>query len=248
LPKITKRIVDAADIRADRYVVWDVELKGFGLLVLHTGVKSYLFQYRTAEGRKRRITIGKHGAWTPDKARKKAEDYRQSVRNGGDPLGEKRALRESATVGDLLDEYLSSQDFADKAASTQAIDRGRIERHLRPLLGKRHAHLVAERDVKNALAAIRDGKTAADIKTGNRGRARVKGGAGAARMAIDLLRVVFNWAKVRPNPCDGVKTGTSGTREIILDDASDYTRLFQTRWSVSFAFARRRRMLFGLSR
>jgi Arm domain-containing DNA-binding protein len=140
MAKLTKRVVDAANVGPDRYLFWDAELKGFGLLVLPSGVKSYVFDYRTPEGIKRRITIGQHGAWTPDQARKKAEEFRLSVRNGGDPLEEKRALRESQTVGDLLDDYLASQDFADKAASTRAIDRGRIERHLRPLLGRRHVH------------------------------------------------------------------------------------------------------------
>ena len=51
-------------------------------------------------------------------------------------------------------------------------------------------------------------------------------------MAIDLLRVIFNFAirerLVKANPCVGVKTGSSGTRETILDDAADYARLFQT--------------------
>jgi integrase len=47
-------------------------------------------------------------------------------------------------------------------------------------------------------------------------------------MAIELLRSVFNWAKVKPSPCDGVKTGSSGTRETILEDAEGYRRLFAT--------------------
>ena len=196
--------------------------------MLASGIKSFVYKYRTPEGIQRRVTIGQDGAWTPDQARRHAEDLRQIVRSGGDPLGTKQALRKSATVGDLLDAYLASQDFADKAPSTQSIDRGRIERHLRPLFGKRHAHLVVQHDIKVALAAIRDGKTAADIRTRARGRARVRGGAGTARMSIDLLRVVFNWAKVKPNPCEGVKTGTSGTRETILADAADYARLFKT--------------------
>ena len=203
-------------------------MKGFGLLVLPTGVKSYIYKYRTAEATQRRLTIGQDGAWTPDQARRKVEEYRQIVRDHGDPLAAKQALRKSDTVGDLLDAYLASEDFKAKAPSTQSIDRGRIERHLRPLLGKRHAHLVINEHVKQTLAAIRDGKTAADIKTRERGLARVRGGAGTARMAIELLRVVFNSAGVKPNPCEGVKTGTSGTRDIILSDASDYTRLFQT--------------------
>ena len=232
MPKLTKRVVDAATVAAERYIVWDPELKGFGLLVLPSGIRSYLYQYRTPEGRKRRITIGQHGAWTPDEARKAAEDYRQVVKTGGDPLGRKRALREALTVGELLDAYLASQDFANKTPITQAVDRGRIERHLRFLLGKKHAHLVTENDVQRAFAAIRDGKTAIDVKTGRRGRARVRGGEGAAKMAIIVLGVIFNWGirarLVKENPCRFVKVGTFGTRDTILDGAADYARLFQT--------------------
>jgi integrase len=232
MPKLTKRIVDASTPKAKRFAVWDAEIKGFGLVVQPSGVKSYVFQYRTSEGLKRRILIGHHGVWTPDQARKKAEDLRQIVRNGGDPLGQKRALREAVTVGDILDAYLASEDFANKTTITQSIDHGRIERHLRPLLGKRHAHLITETEVQRAFAAIRDGKTAADVKTCKRGRARVRGGEGAARMAIVVLGVIFNWAirarMMKENPCRHVKLGASGTRDIILEDAKDYARLFQT--------------------
>ncbi len=232
MQKITKRVVDAADARAERFIVWDTECKGFGLLVLPTGIKSYIYKYRTAEGQQRRITIGQHGALTPDQARKTAEDHREVVRGGGDPLGEKRALREAMTIGDILDAYLASEDFANKAASTQPIDRGRIERHLRPLLGRKHVHLVTENDVKRAFAAIRDGKTAVDVKTGTRGRARVRGGEGAAKMAIAVLKVIFNWAvrarMMTESPCRFVKIGAFAVRETILDGAADYARLFQT--------------------
>jgi len=228
MPKIAKRTVDAADLLANRYIIWDSEIKGFGLLVMPSGVKSYFYQYRTAEGRQRRATIGKHGEWTPTEARAKAEEYREMVRSGRDPLAEKRALREAPTVGEILDAYLTSESFKDKAASTQAIDCGRIERHLRPLLGRRHAHSISAEDIKRTFNAIRDGKTATDVKMRKRGRARVKGGSGAARMAVQLLRAIFNWANVKPNPCEGIKTGTSGTRETILDDAASYSRLFAT--------------------
>jgi integrase len=51
-------------------------------------------------------------------------------------------------------------------------------------------------------------------------------------MAIDLLRAIFNFGiaehMVTMNPCIGVKTGTSGIRETILEDATDYARLFET--------------------
>ena len=127
--------------------------------------------------------------------------HRQTSSSGGDPLGRKQDKRDAPTVDDILDRYLASEEFADKADVTQAIDRGRIERHLRPLLGKRHAHLVTEQDVRKAFAAIRDGKTAVDVKTIKRGRARVRGGPGAARMAIILLGIILNWA-VRARPAE----------------------------------------------
>ena len=233
--KITKRIVDATVPEAERFIVWDGEVKGFGLLVLPSGIKSYIFDYRSPEGRKRRITIGKHGVLTCEQARKLAAEHKHRVVHGSDPLSEKRALRASATVNDIIDAYLASDEFADKAEVTKATDRGRIERHLRPLLGKRHAHLITSKDVRRAFNEIRDGKTSVDVKTRKRGRARVRGGPGAAREAIVRLSIIYNWAirskliKVPDgNPCQHVDIGSIGTREVILEDADAYADLFRT--------------------
>ncbi|MEZ0280357.1 Arm DNA-binding domain-containing protein, partial [Methyloceanibacter sp.] len=158
--RITKRTVDAATPEGGRFIIWDTELKGFGLLVLPTGVKSYCFNYVSpVDGRERRATIGKHGDWTPTQARDKAEDLRDAVRRGEDPLSDKRAARNAASVNQMLDAYLASEQFASKAPSTQYTDRGRIDRHLRPLIGKRGADTLTGEDIKRAMRSIRDGKT-----------------------------------------------------------------------------------------
>jgi integrase len=229
--KLTKRTVDAAKAKADRYFIWDAELKGFGLLVLPTGVKSYCLQYRTPEGTKRRATIAKHGTITPDQARGKAEAMRRAVHDGRDPLGEKQDKRNSKTIGDLLDAYLASDKFAEKYESTRYLDRGRVDRHLRPLLGRRHVANVTPEDIRRAFAAIREGKTAADVKTKKRGRARVTGGPTAARSCIELLRSIFRWAidekLATVNPCEGVKLPKSNSRDTILESGDDYARLFR---------------------
>jgi integrase len=230
--KITKRVVDAAEPGEKRYIVWDVEVKGFGLLVLPSGNKSYIFNYRTPENRDRRLTIGQHGALTCEQARKLAAEHKHAVLHGDDPLGRKQERRHALTVGDLLDAYLASESFADKADSTKATDIGRIERHLRPLLGRKHAHLVEEADVRRALAAIRDGKTAGDVKTVKHGLARVRGGPLAARMSIVVLNTIYNWAIqnriLEDNPCKFVKLDPIGSRDAILEDAADYAELFRT--------------------
>ena len=69
MPKISKRTVDAQKPGTTRRIVWDDQLKGFGLLELPSGVKTYVYDYRTPEGVKRRATIGKHGQWTAEQAR-----------------------------------------------------------------------------------------------------------------------------------------------------------------------------------
>ena len=69
--KLSKRVVDGAETRAGDYFIWDDELPGFGLRVFHSGKRSYLVQYRAA-GRSRRYTIGLHGVWTPEAARREA--------------------------------------------------------------------------------------------------------------------------------------------------------------------------------
>ena len=114
--------------------------------------------------------------------------------------------------------------------STRLTDTGRIERHLRPLLGGRHVGKLQSEDIRRAFMAIRDGKTAARIKT-PRGLARVAGGEGTARKAIRLLRAIFAWGIaeqiIERNPAAGVAVGSDGEREAVLD-APDYARLFTT--------------------
>ncbi|KQZ29155.1 hypothetical protein ASD50_18360 [Mesorhizobium sp. Root552] len=233
MPKITKTTVDAAKPDKVRYFVWDTELKGFGLLVLPTGVKSYLFQYRTPEGRTRRATIGKHGAFTAEEARAKADDLRRAVNKGGDPLNEKRERRDAKTVAQVFEAYLESEAFKSKAPKTQDTDRGRINRHLKPLLGTAHADALTPEKIKRAFAAIRDGKTAVVEKTGFRGKANVRGGEGAARKSIRLLRTVLAWAGpsgeqlIKVNAAENVSVGTDGERTTILEDADSYGRLFK---------------------
>ena len=44
MPKLTKRIVDAAEVLTAEYFIWDAEVPGFGLRVLPSGRKGYIAQ------------------------------------------------------------------------------------------------------------------------------------------------------------------------------------------------------------
>lgn len=236
MPKITRPRVDRLQPQESPYFVWDEgkgHVKGFGVAVYPTGIKSYIFQYRNAYGETRRITLGKHGTdITVTEARGKAEEYSNDVYNDKDPAAEKKRKRSAPTVNDLLDEYLESPKFASKSEVTRKTDRGRIDRHLRPLLGARVIETLTTDDIRRARDAIRDGKTAVDVKTGKRGRAIVKGGEGAARMAIRVMRAIFSWGVdqrlIAGNPAKGIKLGKDGNRTAVLETTDDYTRLFRT--------------------
>ena len=102
--KITKRSVDALKPAADgaETVLWDSELKGFGIRVQRGGAKSYVLHYRVGTGRGaplRKLTIGRHGSpWTPETARKEAKTLIGLIGDGADPAADKMARRKAPTL------------------------------------------------------------------------------------------------------------------------------------------------------
>src|SRR5437660_4437649 len=99
--KITKRSVDALKAAAGgaEAVLWDSELKGFGVRVQRGSAKSYVLHYRAGTGRGaqlRKLTIGRHGSpWTPETARREAKRLLGMVENGADPAADRIARQEA---------------------------------------------------------------------------------------------------------------------------------------------------------
>ena len=233
MPKLTKTTVESEQPSDKERFIWDAEIKGFGLKIFPTGAKTFVFQYRTPEGRTRRHTIGKYSdTLTADQARKRAKDYAYEVHAGRDPMGDKQARRNAMTVGELLDLYVASERFAGNAASTQSVDKGRITRHLLPLLGNEFADNLTAQQVAKAHRAVKEGKTAARVKTKARGLAKVRGGEGAANKCVLLLSSAYNWAiknkLAKANPASAMNCSGSGVRDTVMTNAEDYGRLFAT--------------------
>ena len=120
-PVINKTLISNAEPRDKRYFIWDVKPQGFGLVVQPSGSKAYVYQYRTIGGRTRRGTIGRVEKFTPDQARRKAKEWQEMVSKGEDPVEAKRKARNELTVSALLDEYVASDVFKEKAASTKRL-------------------------------------------------------------------------------------------------------------------------------
>ena len=97
MPKLTKRIVDAAEAQPVEYFVWDSEIPGFGMRVLPSGRKGYVVQYRAGR-RSRRISLGPSTVLTCEQARSRAMAIISAARGGEDPAAERDAGRKAITV------------------------------------------------------------------------------------------------------------------------------------------------------
>jgi integrase len=153
------------------------------------------------------------------------------VAQGEDPAAEKQAKRKAETVDQLCDAYwadaesgnLLTRRRAPKKALTLRSDKGRIEKHIRPLLGQMKVAAVTRLDIEGFMRAVADGKTAARTKTGKkRGLSNVRGGRGTASRTVGLLGAIFTYA-IRhgmrsDNPVHGVMRPADGRRERRLAD------------------------------
>ena len=228
MPKITKRLVDSleSDTARDLFV-WDSELKGFGLRIKPSGARQYLVQYRNASGASKRLGLGKHGVLTPEQARDMARERLAAVAMGNDPAAEREATRTALTVAELCALYLeqakSGQTLGRRGrkikASTLAMDKSRIDRHVVPLLGKISLRSLTSDDIARMQASIAAGKTAPRKPVAQRGGV-TSGGTGVAARTTGMLRTILEFALrqklIDSNPAAGVKKMADGKADRFL--------------------------------
>jgi integrase len=218
MTKLTKTIVEGAAPQDKAFTLWCSDLPGFGVYVLPTGNRSYFVDYRNAKGTRRRLTIGRHGALTAETARKLAVKVLGEAVRGEDPAEERLTQRKSITVKELCTRYMSLAEKGlilgkrsrPKKASTLYVDKGRIARHIVPLLGTKRVRDITPADINRFIRDVASGKTAVTEKTlKKRGKSIVEGGKGTATRTAGLLGGILTFAVsegiIPTNPSIGVK-------------------------------------------
>ncbi len=150
--KLTPAFVARVTPADTNQVYWDTEQRGFGLLVLPSGQKRYVIQYR-AFGRSRRMTF-KPGLTLTD-ARKEAKATLGDVAKGVDPLAEKRRQEGAATntLRAVTEEYMKRE-----GAKLRSVDsrKATFERLIFPVLGARQIDDIRRSDIVRLLDKVED--------------------------------------------------------------------------------------------
>jgi len=216
--------VDALAPTDRDFVKWDGELKGFGVRVRPSGAKSFIDSIELV-GATARGARSPSALWARLKSKKRARRparFWRARNSGGITRLRKAKARAEKSVSDLCDLYLA-KGCETKKRSTVDVDRGRIARHIKPLLGKKRVGEVTRVDIDRFMRDVAAGRTAADIKTGRFGRAIVEGGKGTATRTVGLLGGIFTFAVERglraDNRVRGVKRFPDKKSETILTHA-----------------------------
>ncbi len=146
MPRITKRLVEAAEVRDKDYIICDDELPGFAVRVLPSGKRYYLVQYRIG-ARYRRMSLGMHGVLTAEKARNKAFKMLAAVKDGEDPAGERQESRKTITIAELAERFDREHISVRLKASTAREYRRNLRRFIVPALGRLKVTDVTRADI-----------------------------------------------------------------------------------------------------
>lgn len=252
--KLTLRTIQAAAAKDQEYVIWDHELSCFGLRVRQGGGKTFIARTRVGRGRdakKVTITIGKPEFMTVEDARRKARALIAEAAEGKAP--ETAAPKVQAgpkTVGDLCDLWLEKGatrmrlrgKLAGKLRDPKniAIDRGRINAHIIPLLGKVKLSDLTASVIEGFRDAVARGDTKQLTKTKPRGLRRVSGGEGTATRTLRLFSSILSFGvrerALGANPAIGVEKTPDRSLERFLSP-DEMRRLGETLVAVERAGA-----------
>jgi integrase len=228
--RLTKLVVEKAEVKSQRYTIWDAELRGFGVKVQPSGTKSYFAYYRTQSGQQRKPAIGSHGKVTTEEARQIAKKWIAASVSGVDISENRKEARAAPLIRDLAQKYLNDYAACFKKPSSFNTDKSNLNNHVLPLIGTKKVSDVTRADIEDIKIAIKDGRTAARRKAKFRGRSVTTGGPGVANRTISLLSKMLgcavDWGMRSDNPALRIKKYPEHRKDRFLD-TGEIHRLFR---------------------
>ncbi len=156
---LTERIIRDAKPEARPRLLWDEQVRGFGVRITPAGVKSYVLNYRV-DGRERRLTIGRCAELSLREARERAGRELVAIRAGeADPLERRRERRRAPAVREGLDRFFDEwtperQRIGRLKASTVREYRKHAGRYVGPALGALKVASVTGRHVERMVDGL----------------------------------------------------------------------------------------------
>ena len=202
------------------------ESEGFGVRVLPSGLKIWIYVY-TIAGKRRQMNLGDYPTISLADARGRLIDVKGALRDGNDPQeigflwhrNPDRDKREAAiaeeldrkdpTVRKLAEEYIEKHAKKNKRDSSRVEDERLLEKNVLPVWGDRKAKDIKKRDVILLLESYDDRPA-------------------LTHNIFKLVRKMYNFAVSRDilenTPCAGIKIdeiATISSRERVLKEAKD---------------------------
>ncbi len=154
MARLTKRTLDGISPVIRPTIIYDSELKGFGVRVMPSGSKAWIVEFRpNGGGRKvatKRITLGQITTLNADEARKAARDILAAVRLGQDPARERKQNRETPIIREFVERYLAEEAELKLKPGTVANYRIYFRKHVTPNIGSMKINAVSSADVAKA--------------------------------------------------------------------------------------------------
>jgi integrase len=179
--KLNKRKLESLKPGDAREDYWDTKLPGFGVRVSPEGTNTFFVMYRFA-GMRRRMNLGRYPDLPVPDARKQANDALNKVRDGKDPVQEKKAAEakarrerlEAKTFSQLAKQYVD--EYAKSRKKSWAEDEWILDKYLKPEFGTLNVKEITRTHVRSFLRSL---ATRTPVQ---------------ANRTQSCLRKLFNWA------------------------------------------------------
>lgn len=201
--RITKTLLKELPPATGERIIFDSEVRGFGVRIRPGAQPSFFFRYSDGRGGKKKIVLGRFGDLTPELARRQALELRQKVTLGADPAESRRQQKAMPTLRNLAERYMNEHAIPHKKPWSVVNDRLLWNKHILPLLGDVRVDQLEERHVLT-------------LKTKLAKKSATSRNAHALLSKALTLAETWKYRPQRSNPCYLIEKAPAVKRERIL--------------------------------